>query len=84
MLSKLFPLSYKSNSVGSLIIYIVIYLLLGVILSAVSGVVISIVGPIPLIGSLVKWALGIVAAVIDLYSLIGIILAVLVFLKVIK
>lgn len=84
MLAKLFPFSYKSTSVGSLILYIVLYLLLGVILSAVSGLVVSIVGPIPLVGALVKWVLSIVAAVIDLYSLIGIILSVLVFFKIVK
>ena len=84
MLAKIFPLSYKPTSVVSLILYIVLYVLLGAILSAVSALIVSIVGPIPLVGALVKWALGIVSAVVDLYSLLGIILALLVYFKVIK
>ena len=76
MLKKFFPLSYRANSVGSLILYIIIY----AILPTVVGVVTGILGKIPLIG----WIFGIATSLIGLYCTVGIVLAILVFLKVLK
>jgi hypothetical protein len=74
-LKALFPLSYRGTEVPDLIVSIVIYLVIGV----VAGVVCHIVGWIPLIGGIVSWLLGLVSGV---YVLVGIVLAVLHFLKI--
>ena len=70
MLKKIFPYSFGSKDVASLVIKIVVYL----VASAVLGFVI---GLIPLVG-------GLVGSLIGLYSTVGIVLAILDYLKVLK
>ena len=75
-LKSIFSLSFKGTDVSSLIISILLYLGIGVVL----GLVCWLVGIIPLIGGLVSWLIGTVGG---LYVLVGIVLAVLHFLKIV-
>ena len=84
-LKNLFPLSFKrNNSFINFIIALVIYLVIG----AVAGLLIwfagTITGWIPVAGTIVAWALRIIGTVVDLYVVIGIIIQILAFLKIIK
>lgn len=73
MIKKYFPISTRANDITGLIISIIIYLLAPVVL----GIVASLLGGIPVIG----WLVGIVMTLIDIYCFVGIVLAVLIFLK---
>lgn len=75
-LKSIFSLSFKGNDVSSLIISILLYLGIGVVL----GLVCWLVGIIPLIGGPVSWLIGTVGG---LYVPVGIVLAVLHFLKIV-
>ena len=75
-LKKYFPHAFKATEVKALVISIIIYLVIGF----VGGLIIGLLSAIPLIG----WLFSIVGAPLDLYTLVGIILAVLVFAKVLK
>lgn len=75
-IKKLFPYSFKANSVKDLIVTIVVYL----IADLVCGLVIRLLGGLPLIG----WLFGIVGWVAGIYFFVGIVLAVLNFLGVLK
>lgn len=76
MLKKFFPFSFKSKEVKDLIINIVIYL----VVSIVGGWVLGLLGGIPVIGLVA----GLVGSLLGLYCLVGIVLAVLDFLKILK
>lgn len=84
MLKKYFPISYKADSVGGLIVSVLIYLVIGAIAGAVLWLAGAITGWIPLVGALVGWVLRIIGSVVEIYNLIGIVVALLVFLKVVK
>ena len=75
-LKKFFPHAFKAAEVKDLVIAIIIYLVIGF----VGGLIIGLLSAIPFIG----WLFSIVGGLLDLYTLIGIILAVLVFAKVLK
>ncbi len=75
-LKKFFPHAFKANEVKDLVISIIIYLVIGF----VGGLIIGLLSGIPFIG----WLFSIVGGLLDLYTLVGIILAVLVFAKVLK
>ena len=75
-LKKFFPHAFKATEVKALVISIIIYLVIGF----VGGLIIGLLSAIPLIG----WLFSIVGALLDLYTLIGIVLAILVFVKVLK
>ena len=76
-LKKIFPYSFKAkNSVGALIVNILIQF----IICAVAGVLIGICAKIPLIG----WIIGIVGGLVDVYLVVGIVLSILDYLKVLK
>lgn len=75
-LKKFFPHAFKANDVKALIISLVIYVLIDV----VCGFVIGLLAKIPLIGII----FSILGTVVGLYALVGIILSILVFVKVIK
>ena len=66
----IFPISYitKRENVGSLVIPIIIYLVIG----SVFGFVNLLLGWIPLIG----WLVGLITGLIGLYLLIGIIICI--------
>lgn len=76
ILKKIFPISYKATEVNALIVSLIIYVLIDI----VCGFVIGILTKIPFIGLL----FGLVGSVVGLYALVGIILSILVFVKVIK
>jgi len=75
-LKKFFPFSFKSTEQTNFIIALVIYVLVDV----VCGCIIGFLSGIPVVGIL----FSILGAVIGLYALVGIILSVLVFAKVLK
>ena len=84
-LKKFFPLSFKrTDSVGNLIIGILLYLVVGIIAGALIWLATAIAGWIPVLGAIIGWALGVIGALVDLYVLAGIIIQLLVFFKVIK
>ncbi len=77
-LKKIFPLSFKYvDSVANLIIGILIYIVVPFVFGLVSGLVSSII-------PILAWIFGILGSIIGLYSLVGIILQILVFAKVLK
>ncbi len=76
MLKKFFPYSFKVEELKSFIIALIIYVLIDV----VCGFVIGLLAKIPLIGII----FSLVGTIIGLYAFVGIILAILAFLKVIK
>ena len=77
-LKPFFPFSFRAQKgdVVSLIISIVIYLVIG----AVGGLLIGLLSGIPVIGILAVLA----GALLDIYGLVGIVLAVLSFLEIVK
>ena len=76
-LKKIFPLSFKFlESVASLIIGTLIYLVVG----AVASVAIAILSAIPVVG----WIVGICGGLIDLYVVAGIVILFLAYFKVLK
>ncbi len=79
MLKSFFPFAFKvtEKDVKSLVISIIIHLVAGLVVSIVLGLVGNI---LPILG----WLCGIVGSVVDLYCLVGIILAVLNFFNVLK
>lgn len=77
ILRKLFPLSFKySDSIGSLIVGILIYL----VGAAVVGAVIGLLPYIPVVGKLIS----LLSYLIGLYSTVGIVVEILAFLGVLK
>lgn len=76
MVKKYFPQAFKANDVKSLIIALLIY----AVLAVVGGFIIGLLGIIPIIGFIA----GILGWLLEIYCTIGIILAILVFLKIVK
>ena len=84
-LKKIFPLSFKrTDTAGDLIIGILIYIVVGIIASAVITLATMIGGWIPVVGAILGWALGVVGSLVGLYTLAGIVIQILVFAKVLK
>lgn len=77
LLKKFFPYSFGAKDVTGLVIKIVVYLVVGLIVSLVC----KLVSLIPFVGPIVAWLVG---SVVDLYVLVGIVLTVLDYLKVLK
>ena len=77
LIQRYFPLSMHIKDVMDLVIKIVIY----VVLEMVVGLVCKGIGFIPFVGGVVAWIIG---TVVGLYVLVGIVLAVLNYLKVPK
>ena len=76
MAKKYFPQAFKANDVKSLIIALLIY----AVIAVVGGLVIGLLGIIPVIGFIA----GILGWLLEIYCTIGVILAILVFLKIVK
>ena len=76
MPKKIFPFSFKSKEVKDLVINIVIYL----VASIVGGWLLGLLGGIPLLGVI----FDLIGSLFGLYCLVGIVLAVLDFLKILK
>ena len=84
-LKKFFPLSWEyTKDAANLIVGIIIYILVGIVAGALITLSTFITGWLPVVGPVIAWALGIVSGLIGLYVLVGIILQILVFAKVIK
>jgi hypothetical protein len=79
-LKKIFPVSYEK----SLLVSIIVYLITAVVASLLIAFAGAITGWIPVIGTLVGWALRIVGIVVDIYVVGGIVVSILLALKVIK
>ena len=85
VLKKILPLSLqKAGSVGDLIIGILLYLVVGIVAGALIWLATMLTGWIPVVGALVAWLVGIIAAIIDIYVVAGIVVLVLAFLKILK
>lgn len=76
-LKKYFPKSFGLEDVKALVIAILIY----VVIDLLCGAVCWILGLIPLLGGIAAWLLG---TLVGIYTTLGIVLAVVSFLKVIK
>lgn len=80
IIKKLFPLSFKSTDVKELVVSIIIYIALCVAVAVVG----AIFALIPFVGVILAAIVGIFGWVVDFYSLVGIVLAVLVFTKILN
>ena len=84
-MKKTFPLSFKyAKNLITFIIGIIIYLIIGAIAFALISLAGTIGAMIPIAGEIIILALKIVSAVVELYVLIGLILLILAFLRIIK
>lgn len=84
MLKALFPVSFGTKEVSSLVIRTIIYILCAVIAGAIVGLATMLVGWIPVAGAIVGWVLGIIGGIIGLYFLAAIVVLFLAHFKVIK
>lgn len=75
-LKKFFPHAFKATEVKSLVITLLIY----VLIDFVCGLVIGLLAKLPIIGVI----FSILSSVVGLYALVGIVLSILVFAKVVK
>jgi len=73
---KYFPHAFKAEDVKSLVIALVVYVLIDI----VCGAVIGLLAKIPVLGII----FGILGFLVGLYALIGIVLSILAFLKIVK
>lgn len=76
MLKNYFPRAYKSKDLGSFIVSLIIYALIDI----VCGFVIGLLAKLPIIGII----FSLLGSLIGLYALVGIILSILVFVKILK
>ncbi len=76
ILKKYFPFAFKSTELKPFIISLVIYVLIDI----VCGLVLGLLSAIPIIGII----FSLLGTVIGLYALVGIVLSILVFVKVLK
>ena len=85
ILKKIFPLSFKEmKDVKDLLINGVVYVIVAVLAAIAILLATMITGWVPVLGAAAGWILGLVGGLIDLYAVVGIVLAVLVYFKVIK
>lgn len=75
-LKKFFPHAFKATELGAFIVTLIIY----VVIDVVCGFVIGLLAKIPLLGII----FSLLGTLVGLYALIGVILSILVFVKVIK
>lgn len=84
-LKKLFPLSFKKpESVGKLVIAVLLYLLVGVVAAVVIALAGVITGWIPVVGVVIGWLLRILGMLVDVYVVVGIVFLFLHYFDVIK
>ena len=76
MVKKFFPNAFKAKELSSFIVALVIYVLIDV----VCGFVIGLLAKIPVLGII----FSLLGSIVGLYALVGIVLSVLVFVKVLK
>lgn len=83
-LKKIFPMSWKFTAdVSNFVVGIIIYIVLCVPVGIVLGLAKMIVEWIPLVGNVLVWALGVIGVLVGLYAIIGLVLLILVYCKVI-
>lgn len=75
-LKKFFPHAFKATELGAFIVTLIIYILIDV----VCGFIIGLLAKIPVVGLLC----GLLGGLVGLYALVGVVLSILVFLKVLK
>ena len=75
-LKKFFPHAFKATELSKLIITIIIYILIDI----VCGFVIGLLAQLPILGII----FGLLGSLVGLYAFVGIVLALLVFFKVLK
>lgn len=76
MLKKYFPFAFKATDLNPFIISLVIYVLIDIVCGAVIGLLAS----LPIIGII----FSVIGALVGVYALVGIVLSILVFVKVIQ
>ena len=85
VLKKIFPISFqKAGSVSDLVIGILLHLVVGIAAGALIWLATMLTGWIPVVGSVIGWLVGIVAALVDVYVVAGIVIELLVFFKILK
>ncbi len=84
ILKKFFPHAFKATELGKFIVTLIIYFVIDIVCGAVIGLAAMILAGLPLIGGLLAWAVGVIGSLVGLYALVGVILSILVFVKVIK
>lgn len=75
-LKKYLPHAFKAKETNDFIVSLIIY----AVIAIVGGAVIGLLSELPIIG----FVFGLFGAVVDLYALVGVVLSILVFVKVIK
>ena len=75
-LKKFWPFSFRAKDVSNLIISLLIY----IVIDVVCGLVIGLLAKLPLIG----WLFALAGSLVGLYAFVGIVVTLLVFLKVLK
>ena len=75
-LKKYLPHAFKAKQTNDFIVSLIIYAAIAI----VGGAIIGLLAKLPIIG----FIFSIVGAIVDLYALVGIVLSILVFVKVIK
>lgn len=86
MLKKIWFYSFKveKKNVSSLVVNIIVWVVAAFLAGVVLWLASALTGWIPLVGGLIGLIIGIVGGAVELYSLIGIVLSVLVFVDVLK
>ena len=84
LLKKFFPFSFGAKDTSALVIKIIVYIAVMVAAGLLLSLIGLVSGWIPVLGALIGWILGAVGSVIEVYCVIGITLAVLDFLKLLK
>ncbi|MBE6651459.1 MAG: hypothetical protein E7613_09135 [Ruminococcaceae bacterium] len=86
IVKKVWAYSFKveKGNASSLVVNLIVWVVAAFLAGLVLWLATAITGWIPVIGALVGIIVGLVGGIIELYSLIGIVLSVLVFVDVIK
>ena len=85
LLKKIFPYSFKKmETVGELIVGIIVYAVIGLVAGAVLAIAGLLGGWIPLLGAILGVVLGMIGAIVEIYVAAGIVIKILVYTNVIK
>lgn len=86
LIQKIWPYSFKveQKNVSSLVVNIIVWVVAAFVAGLILWLASALTGWIPVIGGLVGIVVGIVGGVIELYATVGIVLAVLNFVGVLK
>ena len=79
-LKKLFPTSYKHTLLGSVLRYLLIAIVAGLLIWLAT----LLTGWIPVVGTIIGWVLGIAGTIVEIYVVAGIVVSILRKLNVIK